>query len=319
MENIGNKLKEKRIERGLTIEEVSKKTRLTQKHIKALEDGNIEFFHDDLSYLRFFVKSYCEILDVDFEEVKDELRMNVKDYTTSFTNSLHLEHEEIEKHVANANKDKLSSINKVNKNVRTRKKRRKPDVSLLSLIAIVVVVVMVIILTFVVYLRSNTSKKPPIANDNQPIANVQENPIGIANPAEEEKKKKEEEAAKEAEKKELEVVKNGEKSYTIENVKNGDELLFEVYFAGSNSGFSASVDGKVLGEPKAEVYKYLTTAKGSIKVNKGSKIQIYIGYLLKTEIKVNGKAVKIDDAVVNSGKAHTLEFTVAGKADEPAQ
>ncbi len=61
MEEIGKLLKEKRLELGLTIEEVSEKTRLTQKHIKALEEGDISFFHDDLSYLRFFVKSYCEV------------------------------------------------------------------------------------------------------------------------------------------------------------------------------------------------------------------------------------------------------------------
>lgn len=44
MEEIGRLLKEKRLELGLTIEEVSDQTRLTQKHIKALEEGNISFF-----------------------------------------------------------------------------------------------------------------------------------------------------------------------------------------------------------------------------------------------------------------------------------
>lgn len=97
MEEIGRLLKEKRLELGLTIEEVSDQTRLTQKHIKALEEGDISFFHDDLSYLRFFVKSYCDVLGIDFDDIKDELRKDVNDYTMTFTTSTQLNHEEIEK------------------------------------------------------------------------------------------------------------------------------------------------------------------------------------------------------------------------------
>ena len=104
MEEIGRLLKEKRLELGLTIEEVSDQTRLTQKHIKALEEGNISFFHDDLSYLRFFVKSYCDVLGLDFEDIKDELRKDVNDYTMTFTTSAQINHEEIEKNIAKSEK-----------------------------------------------------------------------------------------------------------------------------------------------------------------------------------------------------------------------
>ena len=38
MEKIGNMLKEKRIELGMSVEDISEKTRLTTKHIKALEE-----------------------------------------------------------------------------------------------------------------------------------------------------------------------------------------------------------------------------------------------------------------------------------------
>lgn len=44
MEKIGNMLKEKRIELGMSVEDISEKTRLTTKHIKALEEGDISFF-----------------------------------------------------------------------------------------------------------------------------------------------------------------------------------------------------------------------------------------------------------------------------------
>ena len=41
MKEIGKILQEKRIAAGLDIEAVSAKTRLTPKHIKALEEGDI--------------------------------------------------------------------------------------------------------------------------------------------------------------------------------------------------------------------------------------------------------------------------------------
>lgn len=311
MENIGKLLKEKRLELGLTIEEVSEKTRLTQKHIKALEEGDIQFFHDDLAYLRFFVKSYCEVLNIDFEDVKDELRGSVNEYTTSFTTSMQTTHEEIEKHVANT--EKLTKVKSADVKVRKKKTFKKPDMSLVSLVAIVVIVVMVIMLAFVVYLKSNP-KKQDTPKDNQPIAGEQNGNGENLYPATDDKDKDKDK--KEPVKKEVEVTKNGVTTYTIENTGDGDELEFEVYFGGSNSGFSASVDGKVLDEPKAEVYNYQTSAKGKIKVKKGTKIQLYIGYMLNTSLKINGKNVKIDDSIVNSGGAYTLELNVVGNENE---
>lgn len=315
MEKIGKLLKERRLELGLTVEEVSEKTRLTQKHIKALEEGDISFFHDDLSYLRFFVKSYCEVLGLDFEDVKDELRENVNDYTMSFTTSAQMNHEEIEKHIANS--EKLTKVNSADVRIKKRRKFRKPDMSLVSLIAIVAVVAIVIMFAFVVFLRSDTGKGAA-PKDDQPIASVQNGTGDNKYPSSEEKEQQEEKE-KEEEKKEISVTKTDVTKYTIDNVTEEQELEFEVIFGGSNSGFSATVDGKVLDDPKADVYNYGTSAKGKIKVKKGTKIELYVGYMLNTSLKIDGKNVKIDDSIVNSGGQYTLELTVAGDENESSK
>ena len=261
MEEIGRLLKEKRLELGLTIEEVSDQTRLTQKHIKALEEGDIGFFHDDLSYLRFFVKSYCDVLGLDFEDIKDELRKDVNDYTMTFTTSAQINHEEIEKNIAKS--EKLSKVSTANVKTRQKRRFRKPDMSLVSLIAIV-----------------------------------------------EEEQQKEEE-------KEISISKTDATHYTIENLKDGDELKFEVTFAGSSSGFSASVDGDVLKDPKAQIYEYNSTAKGNIKVKKGMKLELYVMY--NTQLKINDKNVKLDDSIVNSSETVTIVFEIAGDSNESSK
>ena len=188
MEEIGRLLKEKRLELGLTIEEVSDQTRLTQKHIKALEEGNISFFHDDLSYLRFFVKSYCDVLGLDFEDIKDELRKDVNDYTMTFTTSAQINHEEIEKNIAKS--EKLSKVSTANVKTRQKRRFRKPDMSLVSLIAIVAVVAIVIMFAFVVFLKSDAGKGKT-ANNAQPTAPEQTENGTNKYPSSDEKKEEE--------------------------------------------------------------------------------------------------------------------------------
>ena len=314
MEEIGRLLKEKRLELGLTIEEVSDQTRLTQKHIKALEEGHISFFQDDLSYLRFFVKSYCDVLGLDFEDIKDELRKDVNDYTMTFTTSAQINHEEIEKNIAKS--EKLSKVSTANVKTRQKRRFRKPDMSLVSLIAIVAVVAIVIMFAFVVFLKSDAGKGKT-ANNAQPTAPEQTENGTNKYPSSDEKK--EEEGQQKEEEKEISISKIDATHYTIENLKDGEDLKFEVTFAGSSSGFSASVDGKVLDEPKAQVYEYKSSAKGTVKAKKGMKLELYVGYMYNTQLKINDKNVKLDDSIVNSSGAITLEFTIAGDSDESSK
>lgn len=313
MEEIGRLLKEKRLELGMTIEEVSDQTRLTQKHIKAMEEGDINFFHDDLSYLRFFVKSYCDVLGLDFDDFKDDLHKSIDAYKNSFTKTTQLTHEEIEKNVAKS--ERLSEVQKSKKKQKTKRRLHKPDMSLVSLIAVVAVVAIVIMFAFVVFLKSDVGKEE-VVKTPQPVAPEQTESGENKYPSSEEKEQEEE---KEEETKEISISKTDATHYTIENMKDGDELTFEVTFAGSSAGFSASVDGEVLDEPKAQVYEYNSTAKGNVKVKKGMKLELYVGYMYDTQLKINGKNVKLDDSIVKSSGAITLEFTIVGDSDESAQ
>lgn len=66
MELIATKLKKIRLEKGLTLEEVNKKTKIHLNILKAIEEGSVV----DLSpiYLSSFIKIYCKFLGVDPKE-----------------------------------------------------------------------------------------------------------------------------------------------------------------------------------------------------------------------------------------------------------
>lgn len=311
MEEIGKLLKEKREALGLSIEDVSEKTRLTPKHIKALEQGELSFFREDLSYLRYFVKSYCDVVGLDFDEIKDKLRQDIHDYTTSFVTNTELSHQEMERNIANS--EKLS-------NIKSKKKVKKPDFSIVSLIAIITVVVVVILCAFLLYLRSSKNEKP--VSGNRPIAPVQdeqgENEAIID-------KKPSDDQTKEEEKKELEIIQGEDvKHFTLNNLKEGDKLTITTKFNGSSSGYSVTVlDGSKNEVFNDKIYQYQETANTEITVKKGMKFNVYVGCMVQTEIKINDKVVKVDNSVNFASypgycPSNTLEFSV-GDLDESSK
>jgi cytoskeletal protein RodZ len=64
MDAIGKTLKEKRIEKGLTIEDVSDSIKIRRKYLEAIESGNYSEIPDKV-YTKSFLKIYAEYLGLD--------------------------------------------------------------------------------------------------------------------------------------------------------------------------------------------------------------------------------------------------------------
>ena len=71
MKDIGLKLKEKREENGVSIEEVAEDLKMRPSQIISLEEGKKEDFKDVL-FLKYFIRDYAKYLGLDGEEVLDE-------------------------------------------------------------------------------------------------------------------------------------------------------------------------------------------------------------------------------------------------------
>lgn len=69
----GEILKAKRLERGLTYQDIEKKIKIRQKYLKALEEDNLDMFQGK-TYVRGFVKNYSEYLGLPTEELLAILR-----------------------------------------------------------------------------------------------------------------------------------------------------------------------------------------------------------------------------------------------------
>ena len=73
MKEIGQKLKDKREENGVSVEEAAEDLKMRPSQITNLEEGNTESFKDSL-FLKYFIRDYAKYLGLDFEKILDEYK-----------------------------------------------------------------------------------------------------------------------------------------------------------------------------------------------------------------------------------------------------
>ena len=81
MKDIGLKLKEKREENGVSVEEVAEDLKMRPSQIISLEEGKKEDFKDVL-FLKYFIRDYAKYLGLDGEEMVDEFNEFLFDFTS---------------------------------------------------------------------------------------------------------------------------------------------------------------------------------------------------------------------------------------------
>ena len=135
MKDIGLKLKEKREENGVSIEEVAEDLKMRPSQIISLEEGKKEDFKDVL-FLKYFIRDYAKYLGLDGEEMVDDFNEFLFDFTSK------IPVEEIEK-------AKLNNTNK--KTIISPYTHDKSDKRVLKLVlGIVFVIVFIIVGYFVI-------------------------------------------------------------------------------------------------------------------------------------------------------------------------
>lgn len=85
---IGEQLKERRLEKGLTIDDIQNQTKIQARHIKAIERNDFSLIPGDF-YVRAFIREYAQAVGLDVEELikehQTELPATVNDDTRDFT------------------------------------------------------------------------------------------------------------------------------------------------------------------------------------------------------------------------------------------
>ena len=140
MKDIGLKLKEKREENGVSIEEAAEDLKMRPSQIESLENGNKEDFKDVMS-LKYFIRDYAKYLGLDGEKLLDEFN----EYLFDFTSKIPLS--EIEK-AKEEKKNKKEIKKKKNKKEITSPYTNASDKSnnvKMLILSIIIVIILVIV------------------------------------------------------------------------------------------------------------------------------------------------------------------------------
>lgn len=312
MKEIGELLKTQRLAKGLTIEEVSQVTKLSIAHIKAIESGDMSYFKDDLSYLRFFLRSYCKCVGSDYEDIKQRMDDSVVEFTTSYQVKEIKEHQEMEKNIQMRAKKTSERFKETEKNNpsqslrdKVNRKTRNIDFSLVSFLSIVSVVVLCVLVVAGIYLVKNMNKEPV---DVPPVVDKPDIPV-TPDP-------EPEEDPVEPEVKEMVVSRVDASHYLIENATEKVDITIEFV---PSSWFLATMDNVDLTKPASKIYNAGEVLTISMDPEKNTELKLRFGYFAGMRLKVNDQYVEVDDSIKNLPNSINIFFTIGGSEDEPAQ
>ena len=129
MKNIGLKLKDKREENGLSIEEVAEDLKMRPSQISSIEEGKTEDFKD-VFYLKYFIRDYAKYLGLDSERILDEFNEYLFDMTSKIPIEL----------IKEAKKDKNENNDTISPYTKESSKINVPKI-IIGLAAIVILIV----------------------------------------------------------------------------------------------------------------------------------------------------------------------------------
>ena len=129
MKNIGLKLKDKREENGLSIEEVAEDLKMRPSQISSIEEGKAEDFKD-VFYLKYFIRDYAKYLGLDSERILDEFNEYLFDMTSKIPIEL----------IKEAKKDKNENNDTISPYTKESSKIKVPKI-IIGLAAIVILIV----------------------------------------------------------------------------------------------------------------------------------------------------------------------------------
>lgn len=295
MKSIGEKLKQRRIELGYSIEDLHEKTKLSEVHIKAIEDGDLDYFRHDISYLKFFLQYYCQAVYLDYEDFEEEFKKTLDVYHETQLlkkkESHQASNENIQRRIQNNQKKYHKAKGQTNIQF------SKLDHQTLIVIGIVLVILAVLVIGFFKLILPNLSSEP--VDNNQPPAQVQEPDINdepTPDPDIVVERPKVEEG--------LTITEESYDKYRIFGIEK-NEMVFRIDFT-NDTWVETYINDKAVNDPLTGTY----VADEFIEIpitETTDKITILFGNLDGSSISVNGEPVELNQQAI-LGTSVTLNF-----------
>jgi cytoskeletal protein RodZ len=287
MLEIGKSLKERREELGFSLKQMSEKTKVPVNKLQAIEDGNLSYFENDFTYLKFYVRYYCNALHLDFEIYRDFLDKALDEFSNT------------------SKMIKLSELNEIQDRVKDRtvlnksNKKRKFDISFITFVSSITLLIITLILVFIFLILPNLNKQedPLIVNPDIPSP--------IENTDNEETEVVEEPRI-------LTVNQIDEVNYEISGFNTSQELTMLINFK-SNAYVKIQIDGDSPVNLPNKLYNVGTTLDFKFNATDNSVLEVYIGWMNGNTITINDIVVPINETIASRNGSVTFKFKLVGE------
>lgn len=286
MIEIGNSFKERREELGFTLKQMIDKTRVPVNKLQAIESGDLKFFENEFTYLKFYVRYYCNALHLDFELYRDQLDLALDEFSNT-TKML-----------------KITELNDIQNRVKERinkpLKKKKIDISFISFVSSIVLLVITLLLVFVFLILPNLNKEEDLILDNNseiptPIENIDD-----------------EDTIVEEIPKVLSVNQVDSVNYEITGFNDNQELAMLINFK-SNAYVRIRVDGDTAVNLPSKLYNVGSTLDFKFNASNETILEVYIGWMNGNTITINDLIIPIDSDIARRNGSVTFTFRLRGE------
>ncbi|CAH0211464.1 hypothetical protein SRABI96_02176 [Peribacillus sp. Bi96] len=272
MTELGNRLKEAREAKGLSLEDLQELTKIQKRYLIGIEEGNYSMMPGKF-YVRAFIKQYCEAVGLDSEEIFEQYKSEVPSVYS----------EELPEQLSR---------------VQSRKTIPAGDSKVVEMLPKILVSVLVIGVAILIWvLVSNYMSKPDTADKKS----EKQNEVVGYNKSDELNKKEQEKADKKQE------VKNEDTSDKKDDADDAvDEKTKQKLTVSSTNGKNSTYELK-----NTDTFKLKVTSKGSpwVGIKNGEGKLLFQGTISKDDSEeidfTNEK-----EAVINVGRAYETDIFV---------
>ncbi|HCJ15089.1 MULTISPECIES: helix-turn-helix domain-containing protein [Kandleria] len=306
MNNLGELIKQKRLEKGLTIEQLSEKTMLSIAILKDIESGAFNRYEGDEMYVRMYLRKLCKVLDMDVDEVTASYLALTEE----------IKKEELEKaaKAVEAQKEKVQNKNnfqfeRPNYNGKNNVYRDKSHLKFIRAGIICVVVALIVAVAY------TAIKSLPAGSSSE---STQQSTTGSVKTTKKKETKKKETAPVKEEKEEKKEATVSFKSlssstrypmYQVNVSGETDKITVKVVF-GKKSWAGFYVNGVASSKFENRTYKAGETVTAKLNAAKFKKLKIVNGRSTDTKYYINDKEVPLTNAQKN---AKTSTLTIVKK------
>lgn len=286
MLEIGKSLKDRREELGFSLKQMSEKTKVPVNKLQAIEDGNLSYFDNDFTYLKFYIRYYCNALHLDFEIYRDMLDKSLDEFSNT------------------SKMIKLSELNEIKDRVHDRtitnksSKKRKFDISFITFVSSITLLIITLILVFIFLILPNLNK------NEEPLVVNPDLPTPIEETVEEETEVIEVPQV-------LSVSQIDDVNYEINGFNTNQELTMLINFK-SNAYVRIRVDGDSPVNLPNKLYNVGTTLDFKFNALDDSILEVYIGWMNGNTITINDIVVPINNEIASRNGSVTLKFKLVG-------